>query len=58
MRKIKYKKGKKVQPSFFEYTGKHKDIKTELQLFVYDTNDLVEFNDFNIIEFKGKSRRR
>lgn len=42
MRKIKYKKGRKVQPTFLEYTGLHKDIKTEMQLFVYDNDDLTE----------------
>ena len=46
MRKIKYKKGKKVQPSLLEYTGVHKSIKTEMQLFVYDTESLDEFNHF------------
>ncbi|MEM0542950.1 magnesium/cobalt transporter CorA [Flavobacterium sp. j3] len=46
MRKIKYKKGRKVQPTLLEYTGVHKQIKTELQLFVYDTNDLTEYNEF------------
>ena len=45
MRKIKYKKGRKVVPSFLEYTGIHKDIPTEMQLFVYDTNDLIECGD-------------
>ena len=46
MRKIKYKKGRKVQPSLLEYTGVHKDTATEMQLFVYDTNDITEYNDF------------
>ncbi len=50
MRKIKYKKGKKVIPSFFDYTGVHKQIKTELQLFVYDTNDITEFEELNVHE--------
>lgn len=45
MRKIKYKKGRKVVPSFLEYTGIHKDVPTEMQLFVYDTNDLIECGD-------------
>ena len=45
MRKIKYKKGRKVVPSFLEYTGIHKDVPTEMQLFVYDTNDLTECGD-------------
>lgn len=50
MRKIKYKKGRKVIPSFFDYTGVHKQIKTELQLFVYDTNDITEFEELNVHE--------
>lgn len=48
MRKIKYKKGRKVQPSLFEYTGIHKDVNTELQLFVYDDHDLTEFEHFRV----------
>lgn len=47
MRKIKYKKGKKVQPIFLDYTGVHKQIKTEMQLFVYDTDDLTEYKEFH-----------
>ncbi len=50
MRKIKYKKGRKVQPSFFDYTGVHKQTKTELQLFVYDTNDITECEELNVHE--------
>ena len=50
MRKIKYKKGKKVQPSLLEYTGVHKYTQTEIQLFVYDTNDLAEFSEFDVSE--------
>ncbi|WP_291128596.1 magnesium/cobalt transporter CorA [Flavobacterium sp. UBA7682] len=46
MRKIKYKKGKKVQPTFLDYTGVHKETKTEMQLFVYDTDDLTEYKEF------------
>ncbi|WP_394759090.1 magnesium/cobalt transporter CorA [Flavobacterium sp.] len=45
MRKIKYKKGKKVVPTFFEYTGSHKNIATEMQLFVYDNENLTECAD-------------
>jgi len=36
-----------VQPTFLDYTGVHKHIKTEMQLFVYDTNDLTEFKEFS-----------
>ena len=50
MRKIKYKKGKKVQPTLLEYTGVHKYTQTEIQLFVYNTNDLAEFSEFEISE--------
>ncbi|WP_293890285.1 magnesium/cobalt transporter CorA [Flavobacterium sp.] len=50
MRKIKYKKGKKVQPTLLEYTGVHKYTQTEIQLFVYDTNDLAEFHEFEVSE--------
>lgn len=50
MRKIKYKKGRKVQPTNLEYTGVHKNTKTELQLFVYDTNDFKEFNDYKNVQ--------
>ena len=45
MRKIKYKKGKKVVPTFLEYTGHHKNIPTEMQLFVYDSEYLIECAD-------------
>ena len=48
MRKIKYKKGRKVQPSLLEYTGVHKQTKTEIQLFCYDTNELIEYNEFHV----------
>lgn len=45
MRKIKYKKGRKVQPALLEYTGLHKNVTTEMQLFVYDNDDLTEYHE-------------
>nr|WP_222940155.1 magnesium/cobalt transporter CorA [Flavobacterium buctense] len=30
-----------------DYTGVHKQIKTEMQLFVYDTDDLTEYKEFD-----------
>jgi len=51
VRKIKYKKGRKVQPTILEYTGLHKHTTTEMQLFVYNTNDLTEFNEFKKAQF-------
>jgi magnesium transporter len=46
VRKIKYKKGRKVQSTLLEYTGVHKNVKTEVQLFVYDADELTEFKEF------------
>lgn len=47
MRKIKYKKGRKVHPKLLEYTGIHHETIAELQLFVYDSKDLVEYNSID-----------
>lgn len=52
MRKIKYKKGKKVQPTLLEYTGVHKYTQTEIQLFVYDDLNLAEFHEFEVDEIE------
>lgn len=54
MRKIIFKKERKVKPTHFDYTGIHKDIKTELQLFVYDTNELTEFQEIEVFDI-GKN---
>ncbi|WP_426091660.1 magnesium/cobalt transporter CorA [Flavobacterium sp. DSR3-2] len=48
MRKIKYKKGKKLQPYNLEYTGIHKTKDSEMQLFVYDDLNLAEYEDFKV----------
>ena len=50
MRKIKYKKGRKVKPTILEYTGIHKQVKSEMQLFVYDTDDLTEYAEFDVAQ--------
>jgi len=52
VRKIKYKKGRKVQPTLLEYTGIHKYTQTEIQLFVYDDPDLAEYHEFDIAEMQ------
>lgn len=52
MRKIKFKKGRKVQPTFLEYTGIHKETVTEMQLFVYNDIDFLECNDLKINEMQ------
>ena len=46
VRKIKYKKSRKVIPTLLEYTGIHKNIKNEMQLFVYDSDTLEEYKHF------------
>lgn len=48
MRKLLYKKGRKVVPTLIEYTGKHQDTQPEMQLFVYDENELSEFEDIKL----------
>ncbi|KAF2516273.1 magnesium/cobalt transporter CorA [Flavobacterium salilacus subsp. salilacus] len=45
MKKIKYKKVRKVQPNNFEYTGKHKTNPVEMQLFVYDESKYEELKN-------------
>lgn len=51
MRKIRYKKGRKVQPSTLEYTGIYTDKPTEMQLFVYDENEATEFENCLVKDF-------
>jgi len=52
VRKIKYKKGRKVQPTLLEYTGIHKFTQTESQLFVYDDLNLAEYHEFDVNEIE------
>jgi len=49
MRKIKYKKGRKLQHITLEYTGTHKEHETEMQLFVYNDADVVEYDKFTVM---------
>ena len=52
VRKIKYKKVKKVIPNILEYTGNHKNVASHMQLFVYDTTTLEEVKDFKVNELQ------
>lgn len=45
MKKIKYKKVRKLQPNNLEYTGTHKTVPVEMQLFVYDENKYEELKN-------------
>lgn len=51
MRKIKYKKSKKLQLDNLEYTGIHKKTDSEMQLFVYDNVSLFENQDIDVADF-------
>ena len=53
MRKIRYKKGRKVQPSTLEYTGIHKDTITEMQLFLYNATEVKEIKHLKLSEIDG-----
>jgi magnesium transporter len=48
MRKIKYKKGRKLQHVTLEYTGSQKAHESEMQLFVYNNDDVVEYEKFTV----------
>ena len=48
MRKIKYKKGRKLQHVTLEYTGSQKAHESEMQLFVYDNDDVIEYEKFTV----------
>ena len=52
MRKIKYKKGRKLKPYNLEYTGIHKRTDSEMQLFVFDDLKFAEYTDFNVSDLK------
>ncbi len=52
MKRIKYKKVRKVQPNFFEYTGTHKSDPVEMQLFVYDDAGYEEYKKVSLDRVK------
>jgi len=52
MRKIKYKKGRKLQPYNLEYTGIHKRTDSEIQLFIYNDANFSEYANFNVAELE------
>ncbi len=48
MKRLKYKKGRKVQPNYFEYTGQHKEHPVAMQLFVYNSESYTETTNLNL----------
>ena len=53
MRKIKYKKTRKVQLNPLEYTGKHRQSESEMQLFVYDESGFTENKNVLLSDLKS-----
>ena len=48
MRRVRYKKVRKVQPNFYEYTGVHNTDPVEMQLFVYDDDGYEEYKNVSL----------
>ncbi|QBN17731.1 magnesium/cobalt transporter CorA [Flavobacterium nackdongense] len=53
MRKIKYKKGRRLQQFNLEYTGIHKRTDSEMQLFVYDQFHITEYQQLNFSDLEN-----
>lgn len=51
MRKISYKKGRKVSVSNFEYTGVYTDKGSDMQLFVYNEDKVIEEQHISVKKF-------
>ncbi len=52
MRRIKYKKGRKVNFNQFEYTGVYTDVPISMQLFVYDENGFEEYKEIDLLQIE------
>jgi magnesium transporter len=48
LKKVKYKKVRKVQPNHFEYTGTHDSDPVEMQLFVYNDAGYEEYKKVSL----------
>lgn len=48
MKRVKYKKVRKVQPNYYEYTGIHTTDPVEMQLFVYDDAGYEEYKKVSL----------
>lgn len=48
MRRIKYRKVRKVQPYGYEYTGTYTTVPVEMQLFIYDEDRCEEDNNVSV----------
>ena len=48
MKKVSYKKVRKIQPNYFEYTGAHTTDPVEMQLFVYNEEGYEEYHKVSL----------
>lgn len=54
VRRVKYRKVRKVQPNIFEYTGVHKTHPVEVQLFVYNEEGYEEYKNCSLQKLKSE----
>lgn len=52
MKRVKYKKIRKLQPNSLEYSGAFPDVPISMQLFIYDENNFEEHNDLSLNEIE------
>ncbi|MEN9323974.1 MAG: hypothetical protein RIT03_586 [Bacteroidota bacterium] len=48
MKRVSYKKVRKIQPNYFEYTGVHTTDPVEMQLFVYNEKGFEEYKKVSL----------
>lgn len=48
MKRVSYKKVRKIQPNYFEYTGTHTVDPVEMQLFVYNEEGYEEYHKVSV----------
>ena len=52
MKRIKYKKVRKIEPNYFEYTGIYKSDPVEMQLFIYNDSGYEEYKKISLPKIK------
>lgn len=53
MRRAKYKKIKKLQPNYLEYSGNFPDVPISMQLFIYNEDIFLEYNNLSLSEMES-----
>jgi len=52
VRRVKYKKTRKLQPNSLEYSGSFPEVPISMQLFIYDEGTFEEYNDLSLKEIE------